>query len=349
MRLEAFGYDARIAGSMGSPGLAPGRVVAVHRERCVVATADGETSATVSGAFRHASRSREDLPAVGDWVALDLRFPDCARVEAVLPRRTVLARRASGSASERQIVAANVDMAFLVQAVDGSFSANRLDRFASLCASAKVAAAVVLTKIDAIAPSLLDERIAAVRARHPDLPLAAVTCATPDGYRPLERLLSPGATHCLLGSSGAGKSTLANALCGEERMPTGAISASTAKGRHVTVRRELVLLRGGALLIDNPGMREVGVTEDVEGGAAAATVSELARACRYRDCGHVHEKGCAVRAALASGLLDAESWENHLRLEREAEHHATSAVERRRREREFGRLKRDYGRMRDRF
>ncbi|HOX52238.1 MAG TPA: ribosome small subunit-dependent GTPase A, partial [Fibrobacteria bacterium] len=259
MRLETYGYDARIESSRRESDLQEhgiGRVVAEHRERYVVATESGDIEAEVSGNLRNRATTREDFPAVGDWVALDEHGSGVAIVHGILPRSSTISRQAVGSFGEIQIIATNIDHALLVQALDRDFSLARLERYLTLCHCSGVEPIVVLTKADLVDPEELAAKMEGIAERIGGLPVVAVSDRLPQGYAALEATIVPGRTYCLLGSSGVGKSTLLNRLCGREAMRTDTISDSTGKGRHVTSHRALVVLESGALLVDNPGMRE---------------------------------------------------------------------------------------------
>ena len=353
MRLERYGYDAHVAriwSESGYDDLDIGRVIAEHRERYMVALEKGEAMAEITGTMRFGSHRREDFPAVGDWVAVVPTGPDEGRITAVLPRTSLLARRSAGREGERQVIAANIDHALVAQSVDRDYNINRLERYLALCLASGASPIVLLTKTDLVDAPTLEGIVEAVSARIPSAPVATLSAHLLDGYAPLRKLLEPGRTYCLLGSSGAGKSTLLNALCGEERMRTGAISLHTAKGRHVTTHRELVVLEDGAILIDNPGMREIGMAEASEAIATTfASIATLGRACRFRDCTHLHETGCAVRAALEDGRLNRAAYDNFLRMERENAHYEASAIKLRRKDRDFGKLQKNYGRQKNGF
>lgn len=324
------------------PGAEHARVVAQHRDRYRVRTDSGEIDAEVCGALRFAACDRADFPVVGDRVALAMREDGPAWIEAVLPRDSFLSRSLADGA-RRQPVAANVDLAFLVQGIGRDLSPGRLERYFALCAAAGIEVAVVLTKADLFSPGEVEDALDRIRRRFQGVPSFLASGLTGEGTQGMLELLGPGRTGCLLGSSGAGKSTLLNRLLGTAAVRTGEVSLSTGKGRHVTVRRELFELPSGAFLIDNPGMREVGVGGASSGREDAfALVAELSRACRFRDCRHIEESGCAVRAALARGELDAAAYANFLRLRGEQEHYESSALERRQHDRDFGRLRHAY-------
>ena len=342
MRLDAFGYGEAVERerqASGLRGLGIGRVVVEHRERYVVATESGDVEAEVSGSLRFAARGRGDFPAVGDWVALEAGGGGASIVHGILPRSSTISRRAVDGSGDVQVVAANVDHALLVQACDRDFNLNRLDRYMAVCGSSGTAPIVVLTKTDLIGEEDLRAKVEEVRRRVGDVPVAAVSDREPGGYGPIEGLMRAGRTYCLLGSSGVGKSTLLNRLSGRDPMRTGAISGSTGKGRHVTSHRELVVLEGGAILIDNPGMREVGIAD--EGGGLEAAFDRLlglGGKCRFRDCTHTSESGCAVLEAVRRGEIDPEAYESWRKMERERAHFESSVAERRRKDRAFGKV-----------
>lgn len=352
MSLETFGYDSRIEASRRACGFQDqeiGRVVAEHRTRFIVATKSGEVDAETKGSLRFSLTAREDLPAVGDWIALDRTDASSALIHGILPRSSVISRQATGGSGEVQVIAANVDHALLVQAIDRDFNLNRLDRYLAICRDARIAPIILLTKIDLIDPARLAEIRQAAESRTAGTPVVAVTSNAPDGYAPLESLMERGRTYCLLGSSGVGKSTLLNRLSGRVVMRTDAISDSTGKGRHVTSHRELVALDNGAILIDNPGMREVGLAlggTRIESGLGPMALD--AGNCRYRDCTHTAEAGCAILAALESGRLDRSAYESWRKLEKEREHFESTTAQRRKKDRSFGKMVDSYKKLKGR-
>jgi ribosome biogenesis GTPase len=320
-----------------------GRIVAEHKERYTIRTADTELEAEITGNLRFAATSREDFPAVGDWVALTVYESDFGVILKVFPRFSILSRQAVGHSGEVQIIATNVDFAFLVQAVDRDFNINRLERYLTICHSARVKPIVVLTKTDLIDTEMLFQIKESVYQRIKNIPLVTVSNTTHDGLDAVTRLIEKGKTFCMLGSSGVGKSTLINNLRGESVMQTDVISASTGKGRHVTTHRELVVLENGGILIDNPGMREVGVTDVSEGlSATFDSIFEYAKACKYQDCTHTNEVGCAVIDAVKNRLIDQKSYDNYLKMNREKDFFESSVAERRKRDKNFGKMLKDY-------
>ena len=319
--LESFGWTVELANAFApaaAAGLLPGRVISAAREQLRVATAAGEAVALVPGRLLHAAESAADLPCVGDWVALRPVAPgEPLLVEAVLPRRSLFLRRAAGRRTAAQALAANVDTAFLVMALDDDFNPRRLDRWLALVQQAGAAPVVVLNKADLAGAEAAAGQAARLAATLRDVPVTAASAATGAGLEGLRPWLLAGRTVALLGSSGVGKSTLLNALAGEPVAATSAIAAD-GRGRHTTTRRELLALPGGALLLDTPGLREVGLwLGDGPLVDLFPEIDELAAACRFRDCTHREEPGCAVTAAVAAGELAADRLASLRRLEGE--------------------------------
>src|SRR3954466_4110763 len=317
--LERLGWNEdwnEAFASYATQGLRPARVVAVHRETSVVRDAAGDRPATVSGAFRYAALAQSDFPTVGDWVALDAGDV----ITAVLPRRTMFKRMASDASrngtrlDDEQVMAANVDLALLVAGLDNDFNLRRIERYVAVAWSSGVTPVVVLNKADLAAD--VDGRLVAVNAVAPGVAIVAVSAWTGQGLDLLRGHLLPGTTAAILGSSGVGKSTLVNVLLGEARQATGEVRGSDSRGRHTTTHRELFELPGGALLVDTPGIRALevlGADEGIE--TAFDDVAEIAAACRFSDCRHRGEPGCAVRAALDDGTLTQQRLASHQKLE----------------------------------
>jgi len=346
MELKDLGYNEKTEKSRIQQNLTDyeaGRVIAEHRERYIVRTAQGETEAEITGNLRYSAKSREDFPAVGDWVALIMYDNNTALIHQIIPRTSAITRKAAGHTGEVQIIAANVDTALLIQAVDRDFNINRLERYLTLCYAARVSPVIVLTKTDLITEERISAITTAIRQRIPDVPVIAVSSITGNGYDALNSIMEKGKTYCMLGSSGAGKSTLLNFLSGREVMHTGDISQSTGKGRHTTSHRELLVLDNGSILIDNPGMREVGIADTALGlETTFDTLLSLAQHCRFKNCTHTNEDGCAVLEAVANGTLDESLLENYLKLEREKAWFETSQAEKKRKEKIFGKILKDY-------
>jgi len=320
--LTALGWDDTLAEEFephAQAGLIAGRVAVQHRGAYDVLTAEGELRCDVAGRLYDEAASPADLPAVGDWVAVAARpDEDAGTVQAVLPRRTKFSRKTAWQASEEQVLAANVDVVLIVSSLNEDMNLRRLERYLTLAWESGARPVLVLTKAD-----LSDDVpavVAAVESVAFGAPVHAISSVTGEGLDELRAHLRPGVTAALLGSSGVGKSTLVNTLAGEELLETREIR-DDGKGRHTTTRRELIQLPGGALVIDTPGMREVQLWIADEGlEEAFSDVTELFEHCRFSDCAHESEPGCAVKEAIANGTLAPERWESYLKLQRELAH-----------------------------
>jgi ribosome biogenesis GTPase len=301
----------------GADGLVPARVVTAHSRLLRVWTGTGELLAEPSGSLRHAALGPEELPAVGDWVALSPTVgARRAVVRAVLPRRTAFVRRAAGDRTVAQVLAANVDTVFLVMGLDRDFNPRRLERALVLAWESGAEPVVLLNKKD-LCPDVESRRVEVERVA-PGAPIRVIAARPGQGLEELSEWLQRGRTVALLGSSGVGKSTLVNRLLGRERQKTREVRASDQRGRHTTTHRELVVLPTGAVLVDTPGLRELALWSD--GAGLEATFEDLAQvaaSCRFRDCGHDREPGCAVRAAVERGELDPERLDSYLKLRAE--------------------------------
>jgi ribosome biogenesis GTPase len=300
-------------------GLVPARVAAQHRGAYVVYAEGGERPAEVAGRLRHDAGSVSDFPAVGDWVAVDdAAGADAATIHAVLHRATAFSRKAAGEEAVEQVVAANVDVVFLVSAFGDDLNVRRIERYLASGWESGAEPVIVLNKSD-LSVDLPAER-AEVEAVAFGVPVHVVSCLAGVGLDELRTYLSGNRTVALLGSSGVGKSSLLNRLVGWERQDVQGIRAD-GRGRHTTTFRELVPLPGGGLLLDTPGMRELALWDAAAGVEDAFTdVADLAAACRFADCAHEREPGCAVQAALAGGSLDEERLESYRKLQRELRH-----------------------------
>jgi ribosome biogenesis GTPase / thiamine phosphate phosphatase len=319
--LKSYGWSDALQHDFqpfAAQGLVPARVIVQQRNLYRLVAEAGEIEGRISGRFAHEAADG-GYPVTGDWVAAELKG-GAAVIAQVLPRRTAFTRMAAGTAKDRQVVAANVDVALLAASLNADLNLRRLERYLATAYESGAGPIILLTKADACAEP--DELIAGVEAIAFGVPVLAVSVRTGQGLAALSAQLEPGKTAVLLGSSGVGKSTLVNALAGAERMATREIREDDAHGRHTTTHRELILLPSGALILDTPGMRELALW-DAEAGVAAAfaettaQVEALAQGCRFRDCAHDREPGCAVRAALADGSLDAERWASFQKLRRE--------------------------------
>ncbi|MBN8246945.1 MAG: ribosome small subunit-dependent GTPase A [Verrucomicrobia bacterium] len=316
--------------ALDTAALVPGRIVGEDRHVYSVVTAAEEVSATLAGRLLHETEESSALPRVGDWVALTPQPGESKGViRHCLPRRTRLARRLPGRETREQVLAANVDLVFIVQSLDANFRPRRLERFLMMAHDGGVAPVVVLNKADLC--SAVEARVAEARAVCGEAPILVTSIPRRRGLQAMARTIRPAQTVAFIGSSGVGKSSLINSLYGEEIQATIEVRAADAKGRHTTSWRELIPLPGGGLVMDTPGLRELQAWLDEEGLAGTfPEIRMLAGSCRFRDCRHAAEPGCAVRAAATSGVLPRDRYEAFLKLQGEHQTLAGSRAERQR-------------------
>jgi ribosome biogenesis GTPase len=321
--IERYGWSQGLQDDFqphADQGLSPARVTVQRRGAYTLITPQGEMTSHLSGRFAHEAKEGE-YPVTGDWVAVSVA-PDkaAATIHAVLPRRNAFTRKAAGPGRPvAQVVAANIEVAFLVTSLNAERNARRIERYLATALESGAAPVVVLTKADLCADRA--PALAEIEPLTQGVPVHVVSAISGEGIEGLRACFTPGQTAVLLGSSGVGKSSLVNALAGTERMATGGIREDDARGRHTTTHRELVLLPDGRLVLDTPGMRELGLW-DAEAGVAEAfdDIEALAKTCRFSDCRHEAEPGCAVRGALEDGRLDGDRWRNWIKLQRELAH-----------------------------
>ena len=315
------------------------RVAAVDRDQYIIWNAEGEVPARLTGRAAHACESPVELPCVGDWVRV--RYHDSgahASILDVLPRQSFLRRKRPGVTVEYQMIAANIDVAFIVQSCHFDFNVRRLERYLVMAVEGHIEPVVLLTKTDLISPDALEELVSQIRRAGIRARVIALSNVSGKGLDQLRELIQPGKTYCLLGSSGVGKTTLVNRLVGGSGLAIGEVSHS-GEGRHTTTRRQLIAIEAGGFLIDMPGMRELGmlgVSEGIDGGFG--DIKAYAGQCRFADCTHTSEPGCAVQSAIAQGALDPAQLQSYLKLKKESEFNDMSQLERRRKDRAFGRL-----------
>jgi ribosome biogenesis GTPase len=294
-------------------------VVRVHRQLCTVLAEEGEFAARIPGKLFHDATARSELPVVGDWVIVQSTADNTVLVRRVLERRTVISRKVAGVVTEEQSIAANVDAAFIVTGLDGNYNIKRIERYLTLVLDFGIDPIVVLNKADVC--SDLTSRVAEVEAITFGSPVITVSALEGTGMQELSTAMEPGKTYVLLGSSGVGKSTIVNHLLGKAVQRVEAIREDDSRGRHTTTSRELFVLKNGALMIDNPGMREIQLWGDEQGlGEAFEDVQSLAAECRFSDCTHSHEPGCAVQKAIESGELVPQRLESFFKLQKELRH-----------------------------
>jgi ribosome biogenesis GTPase len=341
MKLYDLGFDKWFEGhSTGflrkDCGIA--RISAVDRGSYLIRNESGEVPAELTGRLSYLIENSVDLPCVGDWVTAQYYDNNSAAViHGVFPRKTFLRRKTAGANIDFQMIAANIDAAFIVQSCHFDFNPNRLDRYLVMAADGGVEPIVLLTKTDLISQEELKQKVLIVNSANITKVLA-VSNLTGSGFDEFQQTLCPGRTYCMLGSSGVGKTTLINRLIGREAFDTKPVSG-TGEGTHTTSRRQLIVLGQGAMLIDTPGMRELGLLGADDGvNAGFEDLVRLSANCRYADCSHGHEPGCAVRAAVENGELSEDRYSSYIKLKKESDYYGMSYLDKRKKDRAFGRF-----------
>jgi len=340
MELIDLGLDRSLAQQAPcEPDQCLARVTAVDRGRYVVRNEQGEAPAELTGRFLHAADSSVDLPCVGDWVCVQYHDAEShASIHDLVPRRSFLRRKSPGRNIDYQMIAANIDVAFIVQSCHFDFNLRRLERYLVMVNEGQIEPVLLLTKTDLVSEAELERMLGNIRAAGIMARIITLSNVTGEGVEQVKELMAPGRTYCLLGSSGVGKTTLINQLFGKDALETGAVSG-TGEGRHTTTRRHLVVLDHGALLIDMPGMRELGILTAGEGlDDSFADIAELASRCRFADCSHGNEPGCAIRDAIESGALNAAHYQSYLKLRAESDFNEMSYLDKRKKDKAFGKM-----------
>jgi ribosome biogenesis GTPase len=320
-----------------------GRVTQEHRERFVVSDGENEYDAEITGNLRFSANSRADFPAVGDWVTMTIYDSDQAIIHKILPRKSVLERQAVGKFGEIQIISTNIDVAFIIQAINNNFSINRLERYLTICYSANIEPVLVISKIDLSTEKEIQDAINDLEKRDNKVKYILLSNMTLKGLDQILGFIQKNKTYCVVGSSGVGKSTLINNLLKKNILKTGLISLSTNKGRHITDHRELFVLENGGIIIDTPGMKELGMTDNTVGiKTTFQEIFEISFKCKFPDCNHINETGCAVIEALNNGTIDNDSYDNYQKIQKEQERFQTTLAEKRKKDKAFGKMLKNY-------
>ncbi|EKE20952.1 MAG: hypothetical protein ACD_7C00419G0007 [uncultured bacterium] len=339
--IEYLGWDEFFQTNREKLGLGDfeiARVIAQYKGAYKIKNTKGEYLAKITGKQIFKAMSQEDYPAVGDWVAFAESGEKEAIIQKVLPRKTIIKRKHSGK-DETQVIATNIDTAFVVESVDRDYNLNRIERYLAIARDGKIQAVVILNKIDLISPEELELKLTEIKNRLGDAEIIPTSNLTEEGLARLKKYIIKNKTYCFLGSSGVGKSSLINKLLGEEIIKTENIGERSGRGKHATTTREMYFLSGGGIVIDNPGVREVGMT-DVGAGIDDLfdELTALAKKCKYVDCTHIHEPDCAVLTALETGQIDKDKYTNYINLKKETEHYEMTQFEKKAKNRQFGKF-----------
>lgn len=347
MILETLGYNSffeKNRNRLGLSNFSIARVIAEFKEAYRVKNENGEYLAKITGKQMFEASSREDYPSVGDWVAITELDDNRAVIYAILPRLTTIKRKRGdknrvGEKTDIQVIAANIDVAFIVESVDRDYNLNRFERYSVIARKGGVKPAIVLNKVDLLSEEALNEKMRQIENRLPGIDAIPTSTVSNEGLDELKKYITKGKTYCFLGSSGVGKSSLINKLLGESVIKTGSISSYSGRGKHITTRRQMYFLENGGIVIDNPGIREVGMADTNQGiNSFFDNISALARGCKYADCTHTHEPGCKILSAVKSGKLDEAKYANFVNLKREAGYYKMNTIEKREKDRRFGKF-----------
>ncbi|WP_455219191.1 ribosome small subunit-dependent GTPase A [Kaarinaea lacus] len=314
------------------------RVVSVHKDSYTLTKGGEDVFAEVSGNLLYRAESASDLPTTGDWVYADFYDDDThAIIHGVFPRKTLLKRKAAGKLVDFQLIAANIDVAFIIQSLNENFNLRRLERYLVMVNEGGIEPVILLSKCDLMRKEEIDEITNKVSGIAPDTRVLAFSNLIQDSIDSIVNLLKSESTYCLLGSSGVGKTTLLNSIIGNEKYETRSVSKIQSKGRHTTTSRQLVRLESGAMIIDTPGMRELG-SMSVDDGLEETflEILELSKRCKFSNCSHINEKGCAILAAIKAGELSEQRYQNYLKMKKESEFNQMSYIEKRKKDKNFG-------------
>ncbi|MFC2158654.1 ribosome small subunit-dependent GTPase A [Acidobacteriota bacterium] len=343
MKLEELGFsdwfEDKLDESMISENKLA-RVTAASKEKYLIRNEVAEISAEITGKMLFGAESNLDLPAVGDWVYVQYFNQNTfAIINGIMPRRSLLKRKVAGKKFDFQPIASNIDMAFIMQSVEFDFNPRRLERYLTMVNESDIKPFVLLSKIDLISHEELDKKTSEIKSQDPELEIIIFSNKTQQGLNDIQMLLKTGKTYCLLGSSGVGKTTLINRLIGEDRFETDFVRGKDGKGRHVTSRRQMIILEDGGMIVDTPGMRELGnIAVDSGLKETFSDIKILSQDCHFNDCKHVSEPGCAVIKAVKDDELSDERYQNYLKIRKESNFNTMSYLEKRNKDKVFGKF-----------
>ena len=341
--LELLGFDPWFLEQAEDPVQDPfeiARVTAVHKDAYTISNGRTSVNAEITGKLMFTAESHQDYPVVGDWVVAQFLDENTfGIVHDILSRKTTLMRKTPGKKIDHQLIGANIDTAIVVQALDDDFNLRRLERYLVMIYDGNIHPLVLLSKRDLLPAAEIEQKVKFINDTYPDLTVATLSNLEESGLDEINGLLESGKTYCLLGSSGVGKTTLLNNFLGKAEYETAAVREKDSKGRHTTTQRQLVRLENGAMIVDTPGMRELGFV-GMESGIqdTFSEIEALADQCRYRDCSHTQEEGCAVISAVEEGNIQEERYQNYLKVQKESSFNEMSYLEKRQKDRQFGKM-----------